>query len=146
MWSNICCAFSQQLMLRLRLTVLTTRNETWRLWKWISKFHNSNFMPAILSRLSILCMNYISSDLANTKILLSKLFFRYLVVKPACVNAALEWQLWFIDLSDSAAPFLEPGPGYDVPFVPPSQVLVACNSNIDLCWSSIHCIVFTLYF
>jgi len=29
------------------LTVLTTRNETWRLWKWIFKFQNSNFMPAI---------------------------------------------------------------------------------------------------
>jgi len=25
-------------MLRLHLTVLTTRNETWRLWKRISKF------------------------------------------------------------------------------------------------------------
>jgi len=29
---------TSQLMLRLHLTVLTTRNETWRLWKRISKF------------------------------------------------------------------------------------------------------------
>jgi len=28
-------------MLRLHLTVLTTRNETWRLWKRISKLQNS---------------------------------------------------------------------------------------------------------
>jgi len=28
------------LMPRLHLTVLTTRNETWRLWKEISKFSN----------------------------------------------------------------------------------------------------------
>jgi len=46
-------------------------------------------MPAILSRLSILFINYISRDLDNTKILLYKLFIRYLVVKPVCVNAAL---------------------------------------------------------
>jgi len=45
-------------------------------------------MPVILSRFSILFINYISRDLHNTKILLSKLFFWYLVVKPACVNAA----------------------------------------------------------
>jgi len=63
-------------MLRLHLTVLTTRNETWRLWKRISKF------------LSLLFMNYISRNLDNTKILLYKFFIRYLVVKPACVNAA----------------------------------------------------------
>jgi len=44
-------------------------------------------MPALLSRLSILFINYISRNLDNTKILLYKLFFRYLVVKPACVNA-----------------------------------------------------------
>jgi len=48
----------------------------------------SNFMPAILSRLSILFMNYMWRDLDNMKILLYKLFVRYLVVKPACVNAA----------------------------------------------------------
>jgi len=48
------------LMTRLRLTVLTTRNETWCLWKRLYKFWNSNFMPAILSRLSILFINYIS--------------------------------------------------------------------------------------
>jgi len=46
-------------------------------------------MLAILSRLSILFINYISRDLDKPKILLYKLFFRYLVVKPACVNAAL---------------------------------------------------------
>jgi len=46
-------------------------------------------MPAILSRLSILFINYISRDLDNIKILLYKLFVRYLVAcKPACVNAA----------------------------------------------------------
>jgi len=46
-------------------------------------------MFAILSKLSILFINYILRDLDNTKILLYKLFVRYLVVKPACVNAAL---------------------------------------------------------
>jgi len=46
-------------------------------------------MTATLSRLSNLFINYISRDLDNTNILLYKLFFRYLVVKPACVNAAL---------------------------------------------------------
>jgi len=38
-------------------------------------------MPAILSRLYITFINYISRDLDNTKILLYKLFVRYLVVK-----------------------------------------------------------------
>jgi len=45
-------------------------------------------MPAILSRLSILFINYISRDLSDTKMLLYKFFVRYLVVKLACVNAA----------------------------------------------------------
>jgi len=35
-------------------------------------------------------MNNISRDLDNMKILLHKLFVRYLVVKPAFINAALE--------------------------------------------------------
>jgi len=46
-------------------------------------------MLAILSWLPILFINYISCDLNNTKILLYKFFIRYLVVKPACVNAVL---------------------------------------------------------
>jgi len=46
-------------------------------------------MPAILSRLSIRFKYYILRDLDKSKILLFKLFVRYLVVKPACVNAAL---------------------------------------------------------
>jgi len=46
-------------------------------------------MLGILRRLSILFINYISRDLDNTKILLYKLFVRSLVVKPACVNAAV---------------------------------------------------------
>jgi len=46
-------------------------------------------MSTILSRLSILFINYISRDLDNTKILLYKLFVRYLRVKLACVNKAL---------------------------------------------------------
>jgi len=46
-------------------------------------------MPAILSRFSILFINYISCDLNSTKILLYKLFVQYLVVKLACVNAEL---------------------------------------------------------
>jgi len=50
---------------------------------------SSNFTSAIYSRLSILSINDISRGLGNTKILLYKLFFRYLVVKPAWVNAAL---------------------------------------------------------
>jgi len=44
-------------------------------------------VPAILSRLSILFINYYIAY--NTKIVLYKLFVRYMVVKPACVNAAL---------------------------------------------------------
>jgi len=44
-------------------------------------------MPAILSRLSIF-INYILRELDNKKILLYKLSVRYLVVKPARVNAA----------------------------------------------------------
>jgi len=40
-------------------------------------------MPAILSRVSIFFINYISRDLNNTKILLYKLFIQHLVVKPA---------------------------------------------------------------
>jgi len=49
-------------------------------------------MPAILNRLSIdfKKLQYILHDLNNTKILLYKLFVQYLVVKPACVNAALD--------------------------------------------------------
>jgi len=45
-------------------------------------------MPAVLSRLIIFFINDILRDLDNTKILLYKLFVLYLVVKPACVNAA----------------------------------------------------------
>jgi len=48
-------------------------------------------MPAVLSRLSFIFINYISRDLDNAKIRLHKLFVRYLVVKPARVNAALVW-------------------------------------------------------
>jgi len=46
-------------------------------------------MPAILSRISIFFIKYLSRDLDDIKILLYKVFVRYLVVKPACVNAAL---------------------------------------------------------
>jgi len=49
----------------------------------------SNFIPAVLSRLSILFINYTLRDLDNTKMLLFKLFVRFLAVKPTCVNAAL---------------------------------------------------------
>jgi len=45
-------------------------------------------MFAILSRLFILFINEVSRDRDNTKMLLNKLFIRYLVVKRACVNAA----------------------------------------------------------
>jgi len=45
-------------------------------------------MLAILSSISILFINYILRDLDNRKILLYKLSFLYLVVKPVCVNAA----------------------------------------------------------
>jgi len=47
-------------------------------------------MPAVLSRLSILFLTIILRDLDNTKIHLYKFFVWYLVVKPACVNVALE--------------------------------------------------------
>jgi len=46
------------------------------------KFHTCNFIQA-----SILFINYTSCDPDNTNILLYKLFVRYLIVKPACVNA-----------------------------------------------------------
>jgi len=46
-------------------------------------------MPAILSRLSVLFINYILRDSDHTNIPLCKLFVWYLVVKPACVNATL---------------------------------------------------------
>jgi len=64
----------------LYLTVLTNRNETWRLWKRISKFNNSNFLPVILIRLSILFLNYISRDLDITKYLYTSVFFWYLII------------------------------------------------------------------
>jgi len=62
----------------------------------ISKFRNSNFMPVISNRLSYpLHKLYININLFiarhwYTKILLYKLFVRYLVVKPVSVNAALD--------------------------------------------------------
>jgi len=46
-------------------------------------------MLAIVSRLSILFINKPLRDLDNTTVPLYKLFFRYLVVNTACVNAAL---------------------------------------------------------
>jgi len=70
-------------MPRLHLAILTTRNETWRFWKRISKFWNSNSMFAIWSKLFILFTNKILCKLDNTKILLCKFSVRYLVVKPA---------------------------------------------------------------
>jgi len=45
-------------------------------------------MPEILSSLSIFFINYTLRDLDNLNMLLYKLFVRYLVVKPACVNSA----------------------------------------------------------
>jgi len=47
-------------------------------------------MPVILSRRSILFINYISRDFDNMKILLYKLFVRNLVAKPAREIAVLE--------------------------------------------------------
>jgi len=47
------------------------------------KFHACSFKQAF-----IFFINYILRNLENTKILLHKLSVRYLVVKPACVNAA----------------------------------------------------------
>jgi len=46
------------------------------------KFHAFNFKQAILF------VNYKLRDLNNTKIFLYKLFFQYLIVKLALVNAA----------------------------------------------------------
>jgi len=51
------------------------------------KFHACNFKQAFYPLHKLYC---ISCDFDNTKILLYKLFVRYFVVKPACVNAALE--------------------------------------------------------
>jgi len=42
-------------------------------------------MTEILSRFSNFFINYIPRDLDNTKMVLYKLFIRYLVVKPVCV-------------------------------------------------------------
>jgi len=47
-------------------------------------------MPAVLSRVFILFTNYISRNFDNPEILLYKLFFWYLIFKPACVNAVLK--------------------------------------------------------
>jgi len=53
------------------------------------RFSNSIFMPAILSSPSILFLNYcIIAWPWQIKNTLHKLFVRYLVVKPACINAA----------------------------------------------------------
>jgi len=49
-------------------------------------------MPASLRRLFLRFINYISRDLDNTKLVLYKLFVRYMVVKPVCVNAELVLQ------------------------------------------------------
>jgi len=46
-------------------------------------------MPAILNKLSIFFIYYVSRDLDNSKIVSHELLIRYLVVKPAYVNAAL---------------------------------------------------------
>jgi len=46
-------------------------------------------MPAIFSKLSIFFANYTLCELDNVKILLYNFSVRHLVVKPACVNAAL---------------------------------------------------------
>jgi len=54
-----------KLMPRLHLAVLTTRNETWRLWKQISKFSSLTIRRYFL-----------------------QVSVQYLVVKPACINAA----------------------------------------------------------
>jgi len=53
----------------------------------ITVFHVLKLKFHACNRLSVLFTNYISRDIDNTKILFYKLFFRYLVVKPACVNA-----------------------------------------------------------
>jgi len=70
-------------MPRLHLAVLTTRNETWRLWKQLS-----NFLLAVWNKLSIHFTNKILRELDNKKVVFYKLFVCYLVVKPACINAA----------------------------------------------------------
>jgi len=46
------------------------------------KFHAFNFKQAFYP-----LQNYVLRNLDNISILLYKLFVRYLVVKPACVNA-----------------------------------------------------------
>jgi len=50
-------------------------------------------MPTILSRLSILFINCMSSDLDNTKILSFKLFLRYLVVKICMCKRGIKSKL-----------------------------------------------------
>jgi len=77
-----------RLMLRLYLTVYDNQERNLTLVKMNFQVYNSNFKPALLSRLFDLFKNYISRDFDNTKILLYKLFVWYLVIKPACVNAA----------------------------------------------------------
>jgi len=50
------------------------------------------FHAAIISRLYIFFINYTLRDFDSTNKLLYKLFVRYLVVKPTCVNVALTTQ------------------------------------------------------
>jgi len=69
-------------MQRLHLTVLTTRNKTLKsdgCEKGFPSFKTQIYAFSPLHK----------HDLDDTKILLYKLIVRYLVVKPACVNAAL---------------------------------------------------------
>jgi len=76
-------------MPRLHLAVLTARIETLRLWKWIYQFKNSNFMPAMLSRLSNLHKLYIAWPWQHKNTFIHVFFVRHLVIKPACVKATL---------------------------------------------------------
>jgi len=74
-------------MSRLHLTVLTIRNENLCFVKTAFQVLKLKFLASSMKQafypLQILC------ELDNKKILLYKLSVRYLVVKPACVNASL---------------------------------------------------------
>jgi len=76
-------------MPRLHLAVLTTRNETWRSENSFPSFKTQISCLHLWSKLSILFTNKILRELDKKKLLFYKLSVQYMVVKPACVNAAL---------------------------------------------------------
>jgi len=74
-------------MLRLHLTVLTTRNETFD-YEIGFQILKLKFHACSMKQTFYPLHKLISLEIDNTKIRLFKFSDRYVVVKPACVNAA----------------------------------------------------------